>query len=69
MKHLGPRKPQRSLATVFAVPLIAAVASIAGLVAALIGNGPWDLVSWVSLGTPVLITGYCLYSRRVTKLK
>ena len=50
------RKPnQRSLRQVFATPLLLALISIVGLVAALTGDGFRDALSWVALGVPVLV--------------
>lgn len=37
----------------FAVPALIAASSLVGLVAALLGDGPWDLVSWIGLSPPV----------------
>ncbi len=50
------RKPnQRALRQVFAMPLLLALISIVGLVAALTGDGFRDTLSWVALGVPVLV--------------
>jgi hypothetical protein len=38
---------------VFRVPILLAVLSAVGLVAALVGDGTWDLLSWVTLLIPV----------------
>ncbi|RZI93053.1 MAG: hypothetical protein EOP39_31780 [Rubrivivax sp.] len=35
-------------------PIFMGVLSAVGLLAALLGNGPWDWVSWVALGIPAL---------------
>lgn len=41
---------------VFRWPLLLAAASIIGLVAALVGNGAWDVLSWTCLGSlPALV--------------
>lgn len=34
----------------YRIPTLLALASFAGLVSALIGDGPFDLLSWVALG-------------------
>ena len=34
-------------------PLALAVASAVGLLAGLLGDGAWDVVSWVGLGVPL----------------
>lgn len=38
---------------VFAVPALLALASAAGLVSALLGDGLWDGLSWLALGVVV----------------
>ena len=43
----------RSARQVWAVPVLLAVSTTIGLVAALLGDGVWDLVSAVTLGAPV----------------
>jgi hypothetical protein len=45
----------RSRRQVWGMPVLLAVLTIVGLVAALLGDGIWDLVSAVSLGAPVLV--------------
>lgn len=49
---------------VFAVPAVLAAVSIVGLVAALLGDGPLDAVSWAGLGIPVAAIGWALARRR-----
>lgn len=43
------------MSRVYAVPLLLAVASLIGLIAALIGDGVWDAVSWAALGAPLAV--------------
>ncbi len=38
---------------IWAIPVLLAVLTLVGLVAALLGDGVWDLVSAVTLGAPV----------------
>ena len=57
------KKPHR-LRTIFAVPLLLALASIVGLVVALTGDGVRDAASWVALGVPVLAVGWAMKARR-----
>ena len=40
---------------IFAAPLAVAVISSLGLVAALVGDGVWDGVSWAALAVPVFL--------------
>lgn len=42
----------------YRVPLLLASASIVGLVSALIGDGPFDLLSWLALGGPIALIIY-----------
>lgn len=36
-------------------PLLIALLSITGLIAALVGDGYWDVYSWIALGIPVIV--------------
>ncbi|HEY8957016.1 hypothetical protein [Chitinophaga sp.] len=36
-------------------PLLIALLSLAGLIAALVGDGVWDIFSWVALALPLII--------------
>lgn len=53
------KKPQ-SLRRIFAVPLLLALLSIAGLVVALTGDGWRDAAAWIALGIPVLVVGWAM---------
>ena len=46
---------KRNLWMVFRWPLALAVLSLVGLVSALVGDGPWDALSWVALGIPLAV--------------
>lgn len=55
----------RSLWQIFAIPILVALASGIGLVTALVGDGVWDVLSWVGLGLPVALSvWHGLYRRR-----
>lgn len=56
----------RSMRQIWAAPLLLAVLTIIGLVAALLGDGVWDLVSAVTLGAPVA-AGIWFSLRRSTR--
>lgn len=45
----------RSLSRIFLAPLLVALVTSAGLVSALVGDGPWDVVSWLTLGFPIVL--------------
>ena len=53
-----------SLRKIFAVPLLLAVVSVAGLVVALTGDGLRDAASWAALAIPVLAVGWAMRARR-----
>ncbi len=51
----------RSAWATFRWPLLVAALSIVGLVSALLGDGPWDALSWIALGAPAAGFGaWCL---------
>ncbi|HEX8606589.1 MAG TPA: hypothetical protein VF774_28365 [Pseudoduganella sp.] len=45
----------RSFLRLWGVPILLGILTTIGLVAALLGDGPWDLVSGIALGVPVLL--------------
>ena len=45
----------RTRTQIWAMPVLLAVLTLIGLVAALLGDGVWDLVSAVTLGAPVAV--------------
>ncbi|WJR80286.1 hypothetical protein [Bradyrhizobium sp. NP1] len=49
------RPAHRTLRAIFAAPFAVGALSLVGLVAALVGDGAWDAVSWVTLAVPVLL--------------
>jgi hypothetical protein len=58
---MSRRKPLRQSATaIFAVPILIAVLSSVGLVAALTGNGWRDALSWAGLAAPVLAVAWAM---------
>ena len=58
-----PRSPQ-GLRGIFALPLLIAVASLIGLVAALLGDGALDALSWLGLGLTVAAVVWAMRTRR-----
>lgn len=48
---------KRGLWMIFRWPLLLAVLSLFGLLSALIGDELYDLLSWLSLGVPVVLLG------------
>lgn len=49
---------------IFVWPIIIAVASLVGLVAALLGDGVLDGLSWLGLGIPVTTVAWAMRARR-----
>lgn len=45
----------QSTRTVFTWPLLIGLLGAAGLFAALLGDGGWDVLSWVGLGIPAVL--------------
>lgn len=58
-----PRPRRQTNSQIFAIPMLLGVLSIVGLVSALVGDGVWDGVSWVTLAIPILLCGYFLLKR------
>jgi hypothetical protein len=54
----------RTLGQIFVAPIVVGVLSIVGLLAALIGDGWWDVVSWLTLTVPVLLYVHFLVRRK-----
>ncbi|MEQ8433704.1 MAG: hypothetical protein RIA71_05640 [Oceanicaulis sp.] len=54
---------RRSAAGVFAIPVLIAGVSLFGLVAALIGEGAYDLLGWLALAAPVAATLWARFLR------
>jgi hypothetical protein len=55
---------RRTLGQIFAAPIMIGALSIVGLLAALIGDGWWDAVSWLSLALPVLLYLFFVVRRK-----
>ncbi|HWL04175.1 MAG TPA: hypothetical protein VNQ99_04450 [Xanthobacteraceae bacterium] len=49
------RSRRQTLTKIFAWPLVIGVLSITGLIAALVGDGIWDRVSWATLLLPSVL--------------
>lgn len=51
-------KDQLTRAQIWSSPISLGIVSAIGITAALLGDGLWDVVSWIALAAPVLV---CLY--------
>jgi len=58
MRAMHPPRRQ-SLRRIFAIPMGLALLSAVGLVSALVGDGVWDVLSWLTLAVPIAIGAYC----------
>ena len=56
------RRPAHSAATIYRIPLLIAAVSAIGLASALLGDGLWDVLSWLTLAVPVTLAA--LYWQR-----
>jgi hypothetical protein len=54
MPTAAPR-PRRSLPQIFAIPTLIGIASLGGLVFALVGDDAWDALSWAALALPAVL--------------
>ena len=54
----------RSNRRIFAWPLLIGLLGALGLFAALLGDGLWDSLSWLGLGTPAVLGVLALRPRR-----
>jgi hypothetical protein len=52
---LSRPEPRQTFGQIFAGPIMVGVLSTLGLVSALVGDGFWDGVSWVTLLVPILL--------------
>ncbi|WP_038216699.1 hypothetical protein [Xenophilus azovorans] len=43
----------QSAGEVFRVPVLLGLATVVGLVSALLGDGPWDALSWLAILAPI----------------
>lgn len=57
-------KDAKSNAAIFRWPLLIAVLTAVGLLAALVGDDGWDALSWALLAVPVALCGYFSFARR-----
>jgi hypothetical protein len=56
----------RTLRQIFSLPILIGILSTVGLVAALVGDGWWDGLSWTSLSLPVLLYFFFTIRRQAT---
>jgi hypothetical protein len=54
----------RTFRQIFAAPIVVGALSVIGLVAALVGDGWWDGLSWFALALPVLLYLFFIVRRK-----
>jgi len=59
-----PVRSNRIVRSTFFLPAVIALASSIGLVAALVGDGWMDGISWLGLAAPLLAVGWAISRRR-----
>ncbi|ODA68619.1 hypothetical protein A7A08_00450 [Methyloligella halotolerans] len=64
MTRRPAKRGTKSLGEIFFVPTLIGIVSMVGLIAALVGDGVWDAVSWASLGIPVIVTVWMVWGPR-----
>lgn len=57
------RSRRQSTFSIFQMPTLIAALSLIGLISALTGDGVRDLVSWITLGVPVLTVVWAMRRR------
>jgi len=62
------RSSRQSVWQIFAVPALVALASVLGLVGALVGDGIWDWLSSICLAIPVAIFAVCVVRRKAATI-
>jgi hypothetical protein len=55
---------RRTFWQIFAAPVVVGALSAVGLVAALVGDGWWDGLSWLALALPVLLYLFFIVRRK-----
>lgn len=60
--------PQRTLTRIFYLPAVFAAITTIGLLSALLGDGVWDALSWVTLACPIAATIYFVLRSRHAQL-
>ena len=60
----APPSRRRTLGAIFLLPLLIGLASLAGLISGLAGDGLADLVAWAGLAVPVIAILWAWSRRR-----
>lgn len=63
MTDSGLTNARQPLSRIFAVPAVLGILTTIGLLSALIGDGIFDGLSWLTLAAPIAIPVYCIHAR------
>jgi hypothetical protein len=58
------RTAERSLRRIFGPPMLIALASLVGLVSALVGDGLMDVSGWIGLAVPVAASAWFVFIKK-----
>ncbi|MVM41247.1 hypothetical protein GO730_32100 [Spirosoma sp. HMF3257] len=47
----------KSFGHTWTIPILLGISSLAGLLSALVGDGSWDALSWLTLSIPLIVIG------------
>jgi xanthosine utilization system XapX-like protein len=61
---MSTNNPCRKRASTFKAPAVLAAISMLGLLAALLGDGVFDVVAWLAAGTPAAVIAWAMSARR-----
>lgn len=61
------RLMKREFWHIWTIPIALNVLGLIGLIAALVGNDGWDILSWISLGIPLVVTAWYLTKPRPSR--
>jgi len=64
-----PHARRRLYARVFAIPTALAALIAVGLASGVLGDGFWDVISWISLATPLMVIVICVGASSVVRSK
>jgi hypothetical protein len=54
------KRTRQTVGQILLIPAVLAVLSVGGLIFALVEDGLWDALSWVTLSIPIALLGICI---------
>ena len=55
-----PKRTRQTVGQILMIPAVLAVLSAGGLIFALVEDGIWDALSWVTLSIPIVLLVVCI---------